>query len=119
MPPQIFTVMKNELQTIEQLDDHINKGDAAMLYFYSDKCAPCVSLRPKVIEMVEKEFPKINLAFVNAEKNPELPAKYNVFANPTLIIFFGGREYRRESKYISISQLSSEIERPYNLIFEN
>jgi thiol-disulfide isomerase/thioredoxin len=111
--------MKNELQTIEQLNEHITKGDAAMLYFYSDKCAPCVSLRPKVIEMVEKDFPKINLAFVNAEKNPELPAHYNVFANPTLIIFFGGREYRRESKYISISQLSDEIERPYSLIFEN
>jgi thiol-disulfide isomerase/thioredoxin len=111
--------MKNELQSIEQLNEHITNGDATMLYFYSDKCAPCVSLRPKVIDMVEKEFPKIKLAFVNAEKNPELPARFNVFANPTLIIFFGGREYRRESKYISIPQLSSEIKRPYNLIFEN
>ena len=111
--------MNNELQTLEQVNEHIAGQDAALLYFYSDNCAPCISLRPKVIQMVEEEFPQMKLAFVNAEKFPELPAQHHVFANPTLIIFFDGREYRRESKYISIPQLSKEIARPYQMIFEN
>ncbi len=111
--------MENELVTSEQLKGHIKKEIASMLYFYSDHCAPCLSLRPKVIKMVEEEFPNIKLAFVNSEKHPDLPAQYNVFSNPTLILFFDGREYRRESKYISIAQLASEIARPYRMIFEN
>jgi len=96
----------------------INENIGAMVYFYSDKCAPCVSLRPKVRELVEQKFPKMNLVYVNSEKNPMMPAKYNAFSSPTLIIFFEGKEYRRESKYISIPQLSDVIERPYNMVFE-
>jgi thioredoxin 1 len=111
--------MKNELQTAEQLEKHVKSGMASMVYFYNDHCAPCLSLRPKVIQLVEDVFPQIKLAFVNSEKYPELPASYQVFANPTLILFFDGREYRRESKYISIPQLAAEIERPYRMIFEN
>ncbi len=111
--------MYNELETLEQLQEHINNEEAAMVYFYSDKCAPCISLRPKVHSLVTEEFPKMKLAFINAEKHPNLTARFNIFANPTLIIFFDGREYKRESKYISIPQLAKEIERPYNMIFEN
>ncbi len=110
--------MNNELKDIEQLEEHILREEAAIIYFYNDNCAPCISLRPKVIKMVEEQFPNMKLAFVNAEKYPNLPARYNIFANPTLLLFFNGKEYRRESKYISISQLSLAIERPYNMIFE-
>ncbi len=91
---------------------------AALVYFYNNNCAPCISLRPKVEELINESFPKMKLVFVNSEKHIDITASYNVFSNPTLIIFFEGREYRRESKYISISQLSESIERPYNMIFE-
>jgi len=110
--------MKNELETMEQMEAAVNNEAVLILYFYNDHCAPCISLRPKVIQMVEEGFPKMKLVFVNSEKFPALPAKYNVFANPTIILFFDGREFRRESKYISIPQLAEEIERPYSLIFE-
>ena len=40
--------MKNELETAGQLDSHVKEEIASMLYFYSDHCAPCLSLRPKV-----------------------------------------------------------------------
>jgi hypothetical protein len=61
----------------------------------------------------------MKLAFVSTLKYPELPAIFNEFANPTLITFFDGREFIRESKYISIPQLAEAIERPYSLIFDN
>ncbi|PLX07815.1 MAG: thioredoxin [Marinilabiliales bacterium] len=110
--------MYKELITSEELDDTINDNIGAMVYFYSDKCAPCVSLRPKVKELVDEKFPKMTLAYVNSEKYPELPAKYNAFSSPTLVIFFEGKEYKRESKYISIPQLAETISRPYDMIFE-
>ena len=111
--------MKNELETMEQMNAAVDNETALVLYFYNDHCAPCISLRPKVIQMVDEDFPEMKLAFINSEKFPELPAKYNVFSNPTIILFFEGREFRRESKYISIPQLAEEIARPYSMIFEN
>lgn len=111
--------MKNELGTIEQLDAFISNETAAIIYFYNDHCAPCLSLRPKVIKLTEENFPKMALVFVNSEKYPKLPARFSVFSNPTLILFFEGKEFRRESKYVSIPQLKAEIERPYSLIFDN
>lgn len=112
-------IYENELMTLEEVENHIADETAAMVYFYNDNCAPCHSLRPKVIEMVKNDFPKMKLAFVNTLKYPELPARYSVFTNPTLITFFDGREYKRESKYISIPQLTESISRPYGMIFEN
>ena len=110
--------MKNDFSTVEEIRGLIENETAVIIYFYSDNCAPCVSLRPKVQQLVNESFPNIKLVLINAETHPALPAAFSVFANPTLILFFDGREYRRESKYISIPQLSESIERPYNMIFE-
>ena len=112
-------MLENELMSLEEIEKHVANETAAMVYFYNDNCAPCHSLRPKVIEMVKNDFPNMKLAFVNTLKYPELPARYSVFANPTLITFFDGCEYKRESKYISIPQLTESISRPYSMIFEN
>ena len=102
------------LQDFQQL---IENEQALLIYFYNDNCAPCLSLRPKVIELVKEKFPKLKMVLSNSLSQPEVSAYYSAFNNPTLIIFFEGKEYRRESKYISIPQLAQTIERPYNMLF--
>lgn len=111
-------MIPNELSTLEEVENLLGKKQAVLLYFYNDNCAPCLSLRPKVSELLHNDFPKMDLVFVNSGVHPEIPASYNVFSNPTLILFFEGNEYRRESKYISIPQLSETIDRPYRMLFE-
>lgn len=108
---------QTELITTGQAEELLKEESAALIYFYGDACAPCVSLRPKVIELVEKTFPKMKLAFVNSANYPLLAAHFNVFSNPTLLIFFEGKEYNRLSKYVSISQLEEIIDRPYRMVF--
>ena len=95
----------------------IGEKTAVLAYFYNDNCAPCTILRPKVKEMVETRFPKIDFILVHAEKAPETSAHFGIFAAPTLLVFFEGKEYIRESKNISISELQAKIERYYNMIF--
>lgn len=90
---------------------------AVLLYFYNDNCAPCRVLRPKVQEMVQDEFPNIEFKLINAEKFPAASAQYGVFSSPTLLVFFEGKEYIRESKNISISELHDKMERIYRMIF--
>ena len=66
---------------------------------------------------MQKEFPRIKLVYIKSDKLPELAAQNQVFAAPTVLIFFEGKEYIRKSRKIGINELQQEIERPYSLIF--
>jgi thioredoxin-like negative regulator of GroEL len=110
--------MKEEIRNQEELQQ-LNASNAAVLvYFYNDSCAPCVALRPKVEQMVTEQFPLMAHSYVNAAQHPELSASNGVFASPTIVVFFDGKENFRVSKYISIDELAGRIERYYNMIFE-
>ena len=109
--------MKTEITTQSALDQLNSNTPALLVYFYNDSCAPCIALRPKVEEMVSGEFPQMKHSYVNSAAFPELSASNGVFASPTIVVFFDGKETFRVSKYISIDELAGRIRRYYNLIF--
>ncbi|OYT16064.1 MAG: thiol reductase thioredoxin [Bacteroidetes bacterium 4572_77] len=109
--------MDNELNELSQLQDAIAQEEALITYFYSDNCAPCVSLRPKVKEMIARAYPKMKLYFINSAKYPKMTAEYGIFSNPTLLVYFDKKEYLRKSKYVSIPELEEGISRLYKMMF--
>lgn len=109
--------MKTEITTQSDLDQLNSNTPALLLYFYNNSCAPCMALRPKVEEMIMDEFPKMNHSYINAAQFPELAASSGVFASPTIVVFFDGKESLRVSKYISIDELAGKIGRYYKLLF--
>lgn len=100
------------------LKNRIEKEKALLVYFYNDECAPCISLRPKVNNLMANSFPEMKLVFVDSKSNPEIPADFGVYANPAILLFFEGKEYRRFSKFVSIIELEETIQRYYNILFE-
>ncbi|HEX7411507.1 MAG TPA: thioredoxin family protein [Bacteroidales bacterium] len=109
--------MKDSIRNTAQLNELIAASKGLILYFYSDDCAPCISLRPKVKAMVDEFFPLLQLEFIDSMKYPELPAVLAVFSSPSLLVFFEGKEFVRESKYVSIESLQEKIERYYAMVF--
>ncbi|MGM0566743.1 MAG: thioredoxin family protein [Bacteroidota bacterium] len=107
-----------EIHSLTETQDILAKQRGVMLYFYSDRCAPCISLRPKVTELINNKFPEIELVFINSEKYPDIPAHFGVFSNPSIILFIDHREYFRNSKYISEDQLAEQTDRLYKMAFE-
>ena len=107
-----------EITDLEQLGNFISARPAVMIYFYNDNCAPCIALSPKVSQLIESDFPKMALAFVNAAVNELAAARFGIFSAPTLLVFFEGKESIRESKYISINELQEKISRYYELLFD-
>lgn len=99
------------------IQNYIAEKQAVLLYFYNDSCAPCKVLRPKVQELVESEFPQMEFKLINAEMFPATAAEYGVFSSPTILVFFESKEYIRESKNISISELYDKINRFYSMVF--
>ncbi|MCC7317106.1 MAG: thioredoxin family protein [Bacteroidales bacterium] len=103
---------------LKTLNEEVDQNPGLLLYFFSNHCAPCISLRPKVQEMVASDFSKLKMILIDSEVHPDITAHYGVFANPTLMVFFEGREFQRWSKFVSVSQIAEAIERPYSLLFE-
>lgn len=106
-----------KILTLEDIRTFLESHSGAILYFYNDNCYPCLALRPKLSELIENEFPEMNLLWLNTGKGSQATASYNVFASPAIIVFFEGKEFRRYSKYISIDELRADLARPYYLLF--
>jgi thiol-disulfide isomerase/thioredoxin len=100
-----------------ELRDKVNQSKGIVLYFKNDMCAPCLAIRTKVEDLVTLKFPKMEFLIVDTVTDPLLSNEFKVFANPTILTFFEGKEYSRKSKYISIDGLSDETERLYNMVF--
>ncbi len=108
------------ITTIES-QDHFNEvsklNDAALFYFSHEQCNVCKVLKPKIDELLFKKFPKIKMYYCNTNKLAELAAQNSIFAVPTIIVYFTGKETIRKSRNIAIQELENLISRPYEMIF--
>ena len=107
-----------EIQSFEEFLQLKEKETALLAYFSTEACNVCKVLKPKVAELIQTEFPKVKLIYIKSDILPEVAAQNQVFAAPTILIFFEGREYIRKSRNIGINELYRELERPYSMIFE-
>lgn len=102
----------------EDLQNIKRENLGVLLYFSRVTCNVGEALEPKVIKMLEDEYPKIPFYFVDMDKTPTISAQYTVFVEPTIIVLFDGKETIRKSRIISISDLSKSLERIYKLAFD-
>ena len=101
----------------EELRGRVESELAVLIYFKNDNCAPCLVLRPKVKELIDEFFPNIEMIVIDSVQQPEFAGEFQVYANPTLLVFFDGKEYLRKSKFVAIPQLKVEISRLYEMMF--
>jgi len=102
---------------ITEIRNFVETKQAVLLYFFNDNCMPCKVLRPKIQKLVEDEFPEMHFQLINSEAFPATAAEYGIFSSPAILVFFEAKEYIRESKNISISELYDKIQRIYTMIF--
>jgi thioredoxin 1 len=107
--------MIRNLESAEELNGIVKSAGNLLLYFYNDDCAPCLSLRPKVEDLVREKFPLMEMLYIDGKSFPHLVGEYHAFGFPVLIIFFDGKEYLRYSKYVSLMELEESIGRIYKL----
>ena len=109
--------MFTEIQSMEEFNRLILEEPALLGYFSTDACNVCKVLKPKLAELIQEEFPKVKLAYVKSDVLPDVAGQHRVFAAPSILIFFDGRETIRKSRNIGIDELRREISRPYFMIF--
>ena len=104
--------------TIEELNEQIKSNDALLVYFSGTACGVCQVLKPKITEAFDKNYPKIKQIEINIEQNIELARQFNIYAMPSILVYFDGKEFARKERNISVSAFVNEIARPYGLFFD-
>ena len=88
------------------------------MYFTSPGCGVCVHLKPKVKEMIEREFPNLEFEIVDITQKPEMAGKYTVFTAPTVLVYFDGKESHRFVRHMSVGEIEDKVRRLYELYFD-
>jgi thioredoxin-like negative regulator of GroEL len=106
-----------EIKSLDEFNQMKQEEPALLAYFSTDACNVCKVLKPKVDELVRSEFPQLKMVYVKSDVLPDIAGQHQVFAAPTILVFFDGRETIRKSRNIGLDELYREIDRPYSMIF--
>ena len=105
--------LSNEAEFLEYINSHA----ICLVYFSGPDCAVCKVLKPKLVERLRQDFKKVEVAEIDCSQLKALAAQQTVFSLPTVIVFIEGRENSRKSRSFSLSELASELQRPYSVLY--
>jgi len=108
--------MNYEIITLEELQNLIKKEIGVLVYFSTPTCNVCHALKPKISQEFKSNFPKIKQVFIDSSVTPEIPAHFNIFSVPTILVFLDGKEFARESRNVSVPILVNNIQRVYKIL---
>lgn len=73
----------------EIINELSKEPGVVLLDFYKDDCGPCKLMAPTV-EAVDRDYPDVKIGYINVDQYPQVAARYNVQAFPTLVILKDG-----------------------------
>ena len=104
--------------TLEEIRNIIQTQNAVSIYFSGENCNVCKALQPKIKDMFNNSFPKVEQYYFDIDEYREIAVYFNVFSMPTILVFLDGKEFIRKSRNLSVSEFAKDFQRPYSLFFD-
>ncbi len=104
------------IYNLEELQQLIQDATISVIYFSNDACNVCKILKPKIRELLDMQFPKVELVYVDIEKSPVISGQYRVFTIPTIDIYVEGKEHARFSRNVTMHDFEAAIRKPYDIL---
>jgi thioredoxin-like negative regulator of GroEL len=109
--------MIGNISSEEEFNQIKAKEGFVLFYFSHDDCNVCKVLKPKVHDLLMNSFSKVEMYYVNTHITPAISGQNSIFTVPTIIVYFNGHELFRKSRNIGVSELASQIQKPYEMVF--
>ena len=81
-----------------------------LIDFWAPWCGPCVGFAPVFAKAAGQLEPRVRLAKLDTEAQPQLAQRFGIRSIPTLIMLRQGREMARQSGALNAAQLQQFVE---------
>ena len=96
--------------TTATFDETVGAATGLVLVdFWAPWCGPCRAIAPVLEKLVEGEGDRVSLVKINVDESPELAARYEVRAIPTILFFKDGKVVDRVVGAVPRSVLEGKI----------
>jgi thioredoxin 2 len=91
----------------DQFEPFVQRTELPVLVdFWASWCGPCRAMAPHFERAARELKDRVRLVKVNTEEAPQLAARYNIRAIPTLVLFRNGVEAKRTSGALDAGALT-------------
>lgn len=102
-----------EFHSIEEVHGLMEENNVSLLLIKTENCGVCESVLYKLDELKES-YRDVEFAYLYASKVPVVAGEFLVFTAPTVIIFAGGKEVFRQSRFIQMGEIAETLDKWVN-----
>lgn len=106
------------IKSLDALEILKQAEDGLLILFGGKECNVCHVIKPKLIMLIEANYPKIKMVYVDCHVTTDVCSQQAIFSLPVVQIFFTGQKFIEEVRTFSLQKLIDDLARPYNMVFE-